>query len=59
MEKKNTASNKGMYPGYVIYDNLEIKGGAAGGGYYLVQTNDLSDKAVLPEAKVDWLVGEQ
>ena len=54
----------GMYPGYAIYDNLEIKGGAAGGGYYLVSTFELGTKdgefgkTILPEEKVDWLIGE-
>ncbi|WP_428768240.1 hypothetical protein V1L52_06990 [Treponema sp. HNW] len=27
---------EGMYPGRISYDNIEIKGGAAGGGYYIV-----------------------
>ncbi len=55
----------GMYPGYAIYDHLEIKGGAAGGGYYLVQTYELnradknSGTVVLSEEKVNWLVGEE
>ena len=55
----------GMYPGYAIYNNLEIKGGAAGGGYYLVQTFELDRKdknsgtVVLAEDKVNWLVGEE
>lgn len=55
----------GMYPGYAIYNNLEIKGGAAGGGYYLVKTFELdrtnkdNGTAVLEEAKVNWLVGEE
>lgn len=49
----------GMYPGYAIYDNLQIKGGAAGGGYYLVETYDLNGKVNLPEGKVDWTVGEE
>jgi len=57
MHEKVTCT--GMYPGYAIYDNLEIKSGAAGGGYYLVQTKDLSGSVILDEAKVDWLVGEQ
>lgn len=54
----------GMYPGYVVYNNLQIKGGAAGGGYYLVQTYELdrtnssNGTIVLKEDKVDWLVGE-
>ncbi len=57
---------QGMYPGYAIYDNLEIKGGKAGGGYYLVQTYELdysgaNAKAtvILKEDKVNWLVGEE
>lgn len=57
---------QGMYPGYVIYDNLQIKSGAAAGGYYLVATYGLdysgsgsSAKPILEEAKVDWLVGEE
>ena len=55
----------GMYPGYAIYDHLEIKGGAAGGGYYIVQTYELDRKdkesgtVVLAEDKVNWLVGEE
>lgn len=55
----------GMYPGYAIYNNLEIKGGAAAGGYYLVKTFELdrtnkdNGTAVLEEAKVNWLVGEE
>lgn len=55
----------GMYPGYAIYNNIEIKGGAAGGGHYLVKTFELDRKnkdngtAVLEEAKVNWLVGEE
>lgn len=48
----------GMYPGYAIYNNLEIKGGAAGGGYYLVETYDQSGAKLLKEDKVNWLVGE-
>ena len=57
---------QGMYPGYVIYDNLQIKSGAAAGGYYLVATYGLdysssgsSANPILEEAKVDWLVGEE
>lgn len=55
----------GMYPGYAIYNNIEIKGGAAGGGHYLVKTFELdrtnkdNGTAVLEEAKVNWLVGEE
>jgi hypothetical protein len=32
-----TVTDTGMYPGWVKYDGVEIKGGAAGGGYYDVQ----------------------
>lgn len=49
----------GMYPGYAIYNNLQIKGGAAGGGYYLVETYDLNNKVLIAEDQVDWKVGEQ
>ncbi len=56
---------QGMYPGYAIYDNIEIKGGAAGGGYYLVQTYELdhtsenSGTIIQKESKVDWTIGEE
>ena len=36
-----------------------IKGGAAGGGYYAVTTNDLSGSVILSEDRVDWTVGEE
>ncbi len=55
----------GMYPGYAIYDHLEIKGGAAGGGYYEVATFELdrtsssNGTVVLEKANVNWLVGEE
>ena len=55
----------GMYPGKAVYDNLEIKGGAAGGGWYGVETYELDHTSgsagtvVLAEDKVDWLVGEE
>lgn len=54
---KSTEST-GMYPGTAVYDNLTIKGGAAGGGYYIVTTKDLSGNVILNADKVDWLVGE-
>lgn len=57
MHEKVTCT--GMYPGYAIYNNLQIKGGAAGGGYYLVETSDLSGKTLLKEDKVNWTVGEE
>ena len=57
----------GMYPGRVKYNNLEVKGGKAGGGYYLVETYELdggtsssfSSKVINPEGKVDWTWGEK
>lgn len=49
----------GMYPGKANYGKLEIKGGAAGGGGYLVETNDLNGNVILPEKLVNWLVGEE
>lgn len=49
---------KGMYPGSAVYDNLQIRGGAAGGGYYSVETRDLNGNVVLSKGQVDWLVGE-
>ena len=57
MHEKVTCT--GMYPGYAIYNNLQIKGGAAGGGYYLVETYDQTGSIILPEGNVDWTVGEQ
>lgn len=57
MHEKVTCT--GMYPGYAIYNNLQIKGGAAGGGYYLVETYDLSGNKLLKEDQVNWTVGEE
>ena len=37
----------GMYPGTVCYDNIEIKKGNAGGGYYTIEPEGF-DKAELP-----------
>ena len=31
-----TVTCEGMYPGTVVYDQIKIKGGDAGGGYYIV-----------------------
>ncbi|MDR1948914.1 MAG: hypothetical protein LBQ38_05960 [Spirochaetaceae bacterium] len=42
----------GMYPGKVYYDNVEIKGGAAGGGTYGIEPEG------FPREEVSWLVGE-
>ncbi|MDR2404210.1 MAG: hypothetical protein LBD78_09290 [Spirochaetaceae bacterium] len=43
----------GMYPGKVYYDNVEIKGGAAGGGTYGIEPEG------FPRGEVNWLVGEK
>jgi len=59
MDGINRALQTGMYPGYAKYDNLEIKGGGAGGGYYLVTTQDKDGNTVLSEGRVDWTVGEE
>ena len=42
----------GMYNGKVGYDNIKIKGGAAGGGYYVITREG------FPSENVDWTVGE-
>lgn len=59
MDGKNVAGVEGMYPGYAIYDNIQIKGGAAGGGTYTVCTQDKKGNTVLNEATVSWTVGEE
>lgn len=48
-----TVTCKGMYPGSVNYDNIQIKGGAAGGGYYIV-----TRQGFAPE-NVHWSVAEE
>lgn len=45
----------GMYPGKVIYDNVVIKGGAAGGGTYGVIRDGIDSNAV----QVDWKAGDK
>lgn len=54
-----TVTITGMYPGQANYGQLEIKGGAAGGGGYLVITKDLNGNVILQEKLVNWLVGEE
>ena len=49
----------GMYPGTAGYNKLEIKGGAAGGGYYEVTTRDLNSNTVLENGDISWLIGEE
>lgn len=59
MDGTNRAHKDGMYPGYAKYDKLEIKGGGAGGGYYIVCTMDKNENTVLTEGNVDWVIGEE
>ena len=59
MDGTVTAAAEGMYPGYAKYDYLEIKGGGAGGGYYVVCTQDKNGSQVLAEGNVDWTIGEE
>ncbi len=59
MYGKNTAGVEGMYPGYAIYDNIQIKGGAASGGTYTVCTQDKNGNVILNEALISWTVGEE
>lgn len=49
---------QGMYPGEAVYNNLQIKGGGAGGGSYGVTTRDLNGNEIN-KADVDWQVGEE
>ena len=59
MDGTVTSDVSAMYPGYAKYDKLEIKGGGAGGGYYIVCTKDKNGQTVLGEGNVDWTVGEE
>ena len=57
MHKSTTCT--GMYPGSADYENLQIKSGAAGGGYYGVTTKDLDGNVIFSGAQVNWIVGEE
>lgn len=50
-----TVTVRGMYPGSVVYDKIEIKGGAAGGGTYGVTRTGIDSSAV----QADWTWGEK
>ena len=50
-----TVTVQGMYPGSVSYDNIKIKGGAAGGGTYGVTRAGIDGSAV----QADWTWGEK
>lgn len=49
-----TVTCEGMYPGYVRYDNLQIKGGGAAGGTYIIFRQGFPN-----EEHVNWKVGEE
>ena len=57
MHKSTTST--GMYPGIADYENLQIKSGAAGGGYYKVTTKDLNGNIIFTNSQVNWTVGEE
>lgn len=56
---KKSVEVTGMYKGTVVYNNVEIKSGAAGGGYYLATTKDLSGAVVEDSVQIDWKIGEE
>ena len=49
-----TVTCEGMYPGSVNYNNLKIKGGAAGGGTYGISRQGFSGTV-----NIDWKIGEE
>lgn len=46
---------RGMYPGKVSYDNVKVKGGAAGGGTYRVTRDGIDSDYV----EVNWKAGDK
>jgi fibronectin type 3 domain-containing protein len=48
-----TITASGMYPGKVYYDNVQIKGGAAGGGTYGIEPDG------FPRSEINWTIGER
>ncbi|MDR0624527.1 MAG: hypothetical protein LBG10_08880 [Treponema sp.] len=48
-----TITASGMYPGKVHYGNIQIKGGAAGGGTYGIEPDG------FPRSEISWTVGER
>lgn len=56
-----TVTVQGMYPGSVVYDAIQIKGGAAGGGTYGVTRNLIKDNGQMEKITVnaDWTWGEK
>ncbi len=53
-EMDGTVICSGMYPGKVVYNNIQIKGGAAGGGTYGIIREGFDG-----QVEVDWKVGEE
>ncbi|MBR5866417.1 MAG: hypothetical protein IKZ04_00755, partial [Spirochaetaceae bacterium] len=49
-----TVECTGMYPGKVVYNNVQIKGGAAGGGTYGIIRDGFDG-----QVEIDWKVGEE
>lgn len=51
-----TVVSKGMYPGRVVYDKMEVKNGDAGGGYYLLSRDgidpDIANKSLSDIDKI-------
>lgn len=67
LDTRDTHYLVGMYPASVVYDNVEIKSGNAGGGYYFVKLYEIdgcksdgfgSAKVIL-EGAVDYTVGNK
>lgn len=56
---EGTVTCTGMYPGSNYYKHLEIKGGAAGAGYYTISAKDLEGNEIYTNQAVDWKVGEE
>ncbi|MGP1459065.1 MAG: hypothetical protein ACTTKL_07125 [Treponema sp.] len=54
-----TVKCSGMYPGEAVYNHITIKGGAAGGGHYVVTTKDAKGSVVLENVNVTWTAGEE
>lgn len=53
MDGTVSCSDQGMYPGKIIYDNVKIVKGSAGGGYYLITP------AGFPEQQVSYTIGNE
>lgn len=54
-----TVNCSGMYPGVAEYNQILIKSGNAGGGYYVVTTTDLQSSTIFNKEQVSYLVGNE